>query len=760
MNIQQLSSPIMISPQELASRYINQTNKNVFLTGKAGTGKTTFLKSILERTHKKAVIVAPTGIAAINAGGVTIHSMFQLPFGSFIPANVNGNVGVSNGRIIDQFTLIKSIQMNDRKRKLLRELELLIIDEVSMLRVDLVDAIDTILRHVRYNRNQPFGGVQVLFIGDMLQLPPVINEAEWQILKRYYPSQFFFDANVLLKDKPIYVTLEKIYRQSDEEFITLLNNFRNNKVTKDDLQLLNSKYIADPAINAKNCITLTTHNRKAETINEELLLKIRKPEVSFSAKIEGEFNENIYPVERLLRLKVGAQIMFIKNDPTGAQRFFNGKIGEVIELTNNSIQVEFEDCARVQVEMYEWKNIKYEIDPATNEVNEVVQGTFTQYPIKLAWAITVHKSQGLTFDKAIIDISEAFAPGQIYVALSRLRSLSGLRLLSPIRPNGLLMNERVSEFSTGNRPVDQLILELDADELDFVTNFMQTTFNLSELSLAIKDHVSSYSKAELKSEKQKHVEWAKQFGRDLESFLSDGKSRFNHDFPMIKTKADLLKAQQVMFPRIEFLQAGLKDLSLKLYDQLEKILQVKRVKNYAQELAELEILLYEKQKALQKLLRMFEMMSQGKEFEKNEFDFSKQLSYRNNKLKEITSGEGNATKQAFAQAIDKGKLKKPKRIKGETKLISLELFNLGKPVQEIAKERNLTISTVFGHLEHFVNSGELDLLKLVNKERLVTIQELHLANKSKTIGELQEILGKEYNYAEIRMAVNQLKLKN
>ena len=310
-------------PTALASKFINHTQKNIFLTGKAGTGKTTFLRNIIQQTHKKAVIVAPTGIAAINAGGVTIHSLFQLPFGNFIPVNQNSFSTNQQFKITTPALLIRNMQMSSTKRNLLRELELLIIDEVSMLRADLLDAIDTTLRYIRRQNNKPFGGVQVLFIGDLLQLPPVVKNDEWEILKEHYNSIYFFDAWVLQQEKPLYIELEKIYRQADNTFIALLNNLRNNCITEDDVALLNNYYKPGfKAENNQNYITLTTHNYKADKLNKEYLQNIKSKSYFFNATVEDEFSEYAYPVEKTLELKLGSQIMFVKNDPTGAQRFF------------------------------------------------------------------------------------------------------------------------------------------------------------------------------------------------------------------------------------------------------------------------------------------------------------------------------------------------------------------------------------------------------------------------------------------------------
>ncbi|HMZ49420.1 MAG TPA: AAA family ATPase, partial [Flavobacteriales bacterium] len=411
----------------LAARFVNSTNRHVFLTGKAGTGKTTFLHKLAASTHKRYVILAPTGIAALNAKGVTIHSQFLLPFGSFLPEKQRP-ADIPEGAFHDQDTLTRRHPLNAIRRHVLREVDLLIIDEVSMLRADLLDAIDFRMRAVRQNRYQSFGGAQVLLIGDLYQLPPVVKDDEWRVMRRYYTSMHFFESRVIKEYGYAHIELDRIFRQQDGDFINILNNLRNNTVTATDVATLNKYYRSDiDAPDSDGVITLTTHNYKADELNQHALVQLVGRSQSYDAVIEGDFPQGMYPVLERIELKVGAQIMFVKNDMEKA--YFNGKLARVEAIGHGGITVRMYEGAgdKLSAGTYllkreTWENKRYVVDASSHEQKEEVIGTFEQYPIKLAWAITVHKSQGLTFNKAIIDVGQAFAPGQVYVALSRLRS--------------------------------------------------------------------------------------------------------------------------------------------------------------------------------------------------------------------------------------------------------------------------------------------------------------------------------------------------
>lgn len=454
--------------------FINQTNQPLFLTGKAGTGKTTLLRFIREKTLKQLAVVAPTGVAAINAGGATIHSFFQFPFKPFLPALS------ASGQLTYGSAQLGTLKYNAQRLSIFRKLELLIIDEVSMVRADLLDQIDQTLRFTRRRMHQPFGGVQVLLIGDMYQLPPVVPAEEWQFMSSIYKSPFFFDSLVMRNLPPVYIELQKVYRQTDQEFIDLLNKVRNNVMDRQSLDLLNSRYNAN--ITEKEYqenITLTTHNRKADEINTRNLAALPGFALRFEAKVEGQFSEKNYPNDAVLTLKVGTRVMFLKNNPE--KNYFNGKIAEVTFLSEEKIKVRAEgDKAEIEVPRESWMNVNYKIEKSTGHIEEEVLGTYSHFPLRLAWAITIHKSQGLTFDKLIIDAAEAFSAGQVYVALSRCRSLSGLTLSSRIEPSSLSNDQNILDFAR-HRQDDNQVQKIYTDaRRQYQREILTTVFDFSD----------------------------------------------------------------------------------------------------------------------------------------------------------------------------------------------------------------------------------------------------------------------------------------
>ena len=737
----------------LASKFINHTNKNIFLTGKAGTGKTTFLRHIVANTHKKTLVAAPTGIAAINAGGVTLHSLFQLPFGSFIPVALGGSNFNADVKINDPTSVIRNLKMNDTKRKLLMELELLVIDEVSMLRADMLDAIDNVLRHIRRKGYLPFGGVQILFIGDLLQLPPVIKNEEWNFLKSHYKSAYFFDAIVLKNEKPVYIELDKIYRQGDERFISLLNNLRNNTVTQSDVALLNSYYFPNFQ-STENYITLTTHNNIAAEINSRLLQQLKTKTYIYSAEITGEFSEFSFPVEKELILKEGAQVMFVKNDATGAQRFFNGKIGVVTKLSDSEIHVTFSDSAQaIKVEKYDWENVKYKLNEVSNEIEEDIVGKFTQYPIKLAWAITVHKSQGLTFEKAIIDIGQAFAPGQVYVALSRLRSLDGLVLTSKVNFNSIKQDEVVGVYSK-TKDVQISPEELIKEEsIIFLGDYLKRNFDFAYLLYKLEEHEESYTKDEKKSSKQKHVSWAKELSSTVKE-LKPHADKFSNLMQGLIQKRDVgyfIIVNKRVGEASAYFTPLLKKCSQNILTHLEKIKSEKNSKTYIKELLALELLCFEQVKKINKCVALCKSISENTEFEQKDIV---NIKTDNDRLAQI-----DKSLSVDSSKMENGVSKKTISNKNEQgeKIISRDetykLFKQGKTVSEIAKERGFSVSTIFNHLSMFVAKGELDATLFVSKEKLEKIVNTSKEIQSLRIGKIKEVLGDEYTYEEIKMAI-------
>ena len=475
----------MLDYYQLAHGFANHTNQITFITGKAGTGKTTFLRKLKAESFKQIAVVAPTGIAAINAGGTTIHSFFQLPFSPFTPTPIGKK------------ELISKMKMRSRQQQILRELELLVIDEISMVRADVLDAIDTVLRHYRHRDHQPFGGVQVVFIGDMFQLSPVAKREEMQILLSYYEGIHFFDSHVMQQVPLVYIELDKVFRQKNADFIHILDEVRMNKLSPESLAKLERTY--NPNFVPKDddtYITLTTHNYKADLINSAELKKIDAKSHWYSADIKGSFPTNNFPVDTDLELKKGAKVMFVKNDTEMPRRFYNGKIGEVTFIDDDYVMVTCpgEENA-IYVEAVTWENMTYTVNKETTKLEEKITGSFTQIPLRHAWAITIHKSQGLTFDKAVIDAGEAFAPGQVYVALSRCRTLEGIVLKSKINSNSIRNEANILKFSSRRNEADELIEKLETSQVEYRKQLLIDLFEFNSIQKLINFLRSDVNKA-------------------------------------------------------------------------------------------------------------------------------------------------------------------------------------------------------------------------------------------------------------------------
>jgi hypothetical protein len=731
------------NPAYIVSKFINNTDRNIFLTGKAGTGKTTFLRNISHQTHKNVIVAAPTGIAAINAGGVTLHSLFQLPFGAFIPTNN----ALSNQNITSQIStpqsLLNSFQMHKTKRNMLRELELLIIDEVSMLRADLLDAIDVTLRFVRKQRNEPFGGVQILFIGDLLQLPPVVKDNEWSFLSEHYDGMYFFNAQVLKNNQLLYVELDKIYRQTDSTFISLLNNLRNNTITPSDVELLNQHY--DPTFQQKEdegYILLTTHNRIADEKNKQALSKIKNKSFFFKAKIEGDFNEYMFPVEEKLELKQGAQVMFIKNDSSGEQRYFNGKIGTVSKLDNDEIIVSFPDGSEpTLVELYTWENKKYTLQKETNIIEEETVGTFKHYPLKLAWAITVHKSQGLTFDKAIIDVSKAFAPGQIYVALSRLTSLDGLVLTSPVPTSGLNPDNKLIEFIQTKQEPENLTHLFKKEAKLYTANFVLQSFNFNRMVNDLSYHISTYTKDENRSLKQQYKSWAAELLAETNPLKKVADS-FQVQLKQIITSDEenyLSHLHERITAAINYFEPLIQKLSDKVFDKINDLSGQKGIKKYLNELQDVDNLFYRQLQLIYKAQAFINSAIQNSDISKESIQ---EPAMANNRKKAINAKPAKTLKN------------KQKKEKGpNTKDVSFNLYKEGKTIEQIAQEREMVTTTIEGHLAHFVREGLIDVNDLIPEEKYKKIAEVVKELETINSAPIKAQLGTNYSYGEIKMAI-------
>ena len=475
------------SELKLARDFVQYTGRHIFLTGKAGTGKTTFLHHLKGNTEKRMVITAPTGVAAINAGGVTLHSFFQLPFGPFIP----GSEAHETGRQ-------RLFRFSREKKQTIKSLDLLVIDEISMVRADLLDSVDAVLRQQRRN-DQPFGGVQLLMIGDLHQLSPVARPEEWKLLQQHYESVYFFSSHALARTELVTIELNHIYRQSDARFIKLLNQVRDNRLDAGAVGKLNQRYIENftPEEN-QGYITMTTHNKSADTINRTRLDALAGKEYRFDAEISGDFPEHTFPAPEALMVKAGAQVMFLKNDASPEKRYYNGKIGKITGISNQQIRITCPDEPdETVVEPVGWDNIKYTVSPENMEIQEEIIGRFKQFPLKPAWAITIHKSQGLTFDKAVIDAKAAFTSGQVYVALSRCKTLEGMVLSSPIPLTGIETDGAIINFVETARQTPPSEERLQSAKISFQQQLLVECFNfqllqnrLSYLIRLLKDNAS------------------------------------------------------------------------------------------------------------------------------------------------------------------------------------------------------------------------------------------------------------------------------
>lgn len=735
-------------------QFINQTNRSVFLTGKAGTGKTTLLKEIIQTTHKNCVVVAPTGIAALNAGGVTIHSMFQLPFGGFLPDNSVAQFN-ENSKFESRATLRRHFRMSGVKKAVIRNMELLIVDEVSMLRSDLLDAMDFMLQSVR-KRNQPFGGVQVLFIGDLLQLPPVIRDDEWRVLRNYYSGKFFFHAHVVQQNPPLYIELSKIFRQTDDRFISVLNNLRNNTISQNDISILNEFVKPNFDLKAnKGYITLTTHNAKADTINQKSLEDLEGNSRFYKAEVTDDFPDKIYPIEEKLELKVGAQVMFIKNDLSFEKKFFNGKMGIIQSLSEREIWVHFPDENKsIEVEKYEWQNIRYTVNENTKEIEEEVLGTFVHYPIKLAWAITVHKSQGLTFDKAALDVSQVFLPGQAYVALSRLRSLNGLILLSPLQMNGISNDQDVMNYSENKASTEFLENTLQKDTKDFILNFLISSFDWTDLSQEWRNHRFTYNEKSEISEKSKHAIWAKKCADEMEKLIDPSQKFILQLRKLFAENPDLQFVNERIQAAFNYFLLPMDNLVYEILFKLEEVKRIKKVKAYYDELLVLEELQIKAVLRLMKAKLMIEILVKGETISKEKLSSDEIKYYRINKMETVTQ-EFKKVKITLIddeEDIDRyAKKEKKKEPKKSTLQETFELWQQQLSVAEIASIRKLTEQTIGGHLAKLIEAKSIKISEVLPEDKIIELAEAFKGFEGNSVTELKEKYGEKFSWDELKM---------
>ncbi len=795
----------------LAYDFVQYTGTNLFLTGKAGTGKTTFLKFLRENSPKRMVVVAPTGVAAINAGGVTIHSFFQLSLGPQLPEE-----------FISKKEEGKVYRFRKNKIDIIKSLDLLVIDEISMVRADLLDGIDKVLRKYR-NSNRPFGGVQLLMIGDLQQLSPVVKEDEWGLLKEYYQTPYFFSSRALLKTDYVTIELQHVYRQKDEKFIGLLNKIRDNIADATTLEALNKRYIPDFDSEKEGYIILTTHNYKADKINNERLQKLESDKQKYKAVVSGSFPDYAFPTESDLELKVGAQVMFVKNDPSPEKRFYNGKIGTVIELGKRMVKVlGEEDDEPVEVTPLVWEKVKYEIDKDTKEIKEDVEGMFTQIPLKLAWAITIHKSQGLTFDKVIIDAGQAFAHGQVYVALSRCRSLEGIVLKTPLTPGSIKQDLTVKHFSDyfqENQPEKK---HLEAARKTYERDLLLNLFNFERLQKQLfylvkisNEYANVLQDNPLKKLKEFNEQFskevsgvAKKFEKQLTFLLSSQENeaslqeRIGKGAVYFEKKLDELVIRPVEKLTYETdnteVENKLKEGLQKMYAEAhfkKKCLQACKsgfnVKDYldvkAKALVEEVVLRKQKTGDVREDIPHPELYSRLKAWRnvtadeeeklvymvlplKSMADICKKLPVSTPALKEV-KGFGKKKIERYGEEVirivsdycDEMGIKPPvfvekppEKKKPDTKVVSFQLWKEGNTLEQIAEKRGLVRSTVAGHLAQFIAEGKIDVFDLVDKEKVAKITDQFKKSDSKSLKDIREALGEEFSYEELRFVLNHL----
>lgn len=743
---------------ELAAHFVNSTNSPIFLTGKAGTGKTTFLRNLTEITHKTYVIVAPTGIAALHAKGVTIHSQFLFPMGSFLPTREPEGNFTNSGNFFTQFSLSRRHTLNMARKKVLRSIDLLIIDEVSMLRADILDAIDYRMKSIKRNFEEPFGGIQVLMIGDLFQLPPIVRDHEWQVLSKFYHSMHFFEAKALKQSGMIYLELDKIFRQKDELFIKILNNLRDNKVTHEDISILNSHFKTPEEIkNLKDTIIITTHNYKAEEHNQKELAALKSKSHFFEAIIENDFPESLFPIPKTLEIKEGAQIMFIKNDTSGYADFFNGKMATVKTIEGDKIKVLMSD-SKVEFTLTRevWENKKYIVNEDTKELEEEVVGTFEHFPIKLAWSVTVHKSQGLTFERAIIDVGQAFAPGQVYVALSRLRGLEGLTLRTKIQTHTISSDHNVTQFTQSTDQQAPLHELLGQHQIKYILKLLESTFDFSELIQSIEIfRKETESSMEFEDQEMKEA-----MPLIYESIIQENPNtfKFQRQLVALLQNKDELKLMERLEKGSQYYAALLKDNLKKMLTHEAEVERFSKTKKYLEGLSELEIILLKKLGDIQKVTILIPAILNGEEIGKMT-DINQNLIQLRIQMyqdaKNATKENPKFTSTKTGRKKKEDGIPKIKLEKGETYEITFELSRSGKSILEIAEERGLAESTIKGHLARGIAAGKVSIHNHLSDEEIMKISKL-IESENGELGILRQKYPGLYDYGTLRMVAAHL----
>jgi ribosomal protein L21E len=794
---------------ELALNFIEKTDRNLFITGKAGTGKTTFLHQIKKESLKRMVIVAPTGVAAINAKGVTIHSFFQMPFGPILPNQIQNNQ--------------PQRRFSKTKIDIIKSLDLVIIDEISMVRADLLDGIDQVMRRYK-NRNKVFGGAQILMIGDLQQLAPVVKPNEWSLLQQHYDTVYFFSSKAYQEANVVSIELKHIYRQKNADFIKILNEIRTNTLSNESAKILNKNY--NPTFSPteeEGYITLTTHNNRANLINNSELNKLKNKSYFFKAEVSGKFNENAFPNDETLELKVGAQVMFIKNDSSQEKRYFNGKIGIVTKITKETVHVQCgNEVDEIVTEKEMWDNITYSINDETKELKEEIIGSFKQIPLRLAWAITIHKSQGLTFERAVIDAEASFAHGQTYVALSRCTSLEGLVLKTPISSNAIINDKTVSIFNESveenhpdetilNQSEQQFQLNLILELLDYhpflypttrlidifyknrtsikgdVIDHLQTLKDdgvvaLMKVSNGFKNQLNALAADNVLPENSSQIQ--ERFTKAIAYFLNQTKNNIEKPLNAISFSTDNKAVKKDFSKQFDTLREKLEE---KLFT-LQKMIPGFKVQDYLQVRAKAVLQKMEPTKKKQVAskrdpilaLRLRELRDDiSKSLGIAHFQiFTQETLYaicddlpRSEAALLKISGMGKIRVQKYGEEIleaiesyckENGinKLNEQQNEdKKSTKQISFELFKSGLTIKEIAKERSLTAGTIENHLANFIPLGEIDVLELMELKRYKKIRnEIEEAGEVKGLTALKEKVNASFSYMELKMVLMSMEL--